>query len=151
MTVDPSLLISIDRTALSLSPLVCSGTNDGSPFGITDYAEPAMQARVSYLPDSRWAHGSQPNAWSWQQTILPFSVIANASTETAARAAIAELRAAVTQGLSFLVTVTVSDAAPEVWTCNPGSVTPAGSRTFSDLRHVDNEWAVSIPAYPVRS
>lgn len=151
MSVDPSLTISIDRSALTLDPLVCSGSRDASDFWITDYAEPAMQARVDYVPDSRWVHGSDPRAWSWQQTLIPFTVMANASTETEARAKVAELRAALTQGLTFEVTVSVSDADDEVWTCNPGSVSPVGSRTRTNMRFVNDEWAVSIPAYPVRS
>lgn len=149
--IDPTLTISIDRTALSLSALVCSGKRDGSPLLLTDYAEPAMQARVGTSPDSEWVHGSQALSWAWQQTILSFSVMADASTEAAARAVIAELRAAVTQGLNYSVTVSVSDADAETWRCQPGSVTPAGSRSLADMRRPVNVWNVTLPCYPVRS
>lgn len=146
-----SLTISIDRTALDLDPLVLSGVDDANPLGITDYREPAMQSRIAFAPSSDYEPGDIPLAATWQQTVLAFAVAPRVSTEAEARALIAELVAAVSQGLTYLVTVTVDSAAPEVWTCNPGSVEPVGGRTFADLNKHDPEWAVSLPCHPIRA
>ena len=149
---DPvSLTISIDRTSMSLTPLLLTGHDDASRvLSVSDYSEPPLQARITYAPDGD-AHGSMALGWSYQQTLLGFSVFKeSAASETAARAAIAELAAALGR-LSYTVTITVGDAAPETWTCDPGSIAPAGGRSFNDLKTYDNAWAVTIPAYPIRS
>ena len=148
--IDPSLTISIDRTALSLSPLVLVAEN-ATDLGLTDYAEPALLPRVSYAPTSDFQHGDVPLGWGWQQTLLNFSFLTIADTEAESRALVDAVRNAITQGLEYEVTVTASDAAAEVWTCNPGSLTPAGARTLVNMRHVRPVWSVSLPCYPVRS
>ena len=144
--------ISIDRTSLSLSALVLKGHDDGSlALGVTNYSEPAMQARVQYAPSSGYLHGEQPLGWSWQETMLNFGVVTfNQASESASRALLAELRAAITQ-FSYVTTVTVDDADPEGWLCRPGSLSPAGGRSHIDLTHHNPEWAVAIPCHPVRS
>lgn len=149
---DPtSLTISIDRTSLSLSPLILTGHDDPTRvMSVADYMEPALQARINYAPTGD-GHGDMPLGWSWQESLLNFSVfLENAASESAARAAVATVVAAVSR-LSYTATVTVNGASPETWTCRPGSVVPAGDRTTSDLRTHANVWAVSIPVYPVRS
>lgn len=148
--VDPSLVITIDRTSLSLSPLVLSAA-PGSELGIFDYTEPAEQTRVEYAPQSRIVDGATSIGAALQQTILPFSFLTLVDTETESRALVAEVRAAVKQSPTFEVTVSVSDAADETWTCDPGSVTPTGSRTFVNLTHPRPIFAVDIPCYPIRS
>lgn len=148
--VDPTLTISIDRTVLSLSPLVFVGQGDGE-LGIEDYREPAIQPRVSYAPSSEWQHGEIAMGWSYQQSILEWSFFTDVDTESESRALIAAVRAAVTQGINFEVTVSVSDADDEVWVCNPGSVSPTESRTYLNMRTPDPVWNVSLPCYPVRS
>lgn len=148
----PTFAISIDRTSLSLPALEMSG-NDGAatPLKVTTYREPAMQARVKYAPSSEYEHGDVALAWSWQQTVLSFEVTTRgAATETAARAAVAELVAAVAR-LSYTVTVTPDDAAPETWACDPGTVAPRDDRSLVDLTHHSSVWVVTIPAHPVRS
>jgi hypothetical protein len=133
------------------TPLVMDGSEAGaSALGVTAYTEPAVQPRVSYAPTSPYLHGEAPLGWSYQQTLLSFSVapIAPAS-EAAARALIETLRAAVTR-MSFTVTVNVNGAGNEVWACHVGSVTPAGGRDSVNLRDHNPEWNVSIPCYPVR-
>jgi len=147
---DPTLIVSIDRTSLSLSPLVLSGTNDATELGVTGYVEPAIDWRIRYAPDSDYAHGSTALSAALQQTVLNFDAVTDqATTETAARALIAELRTALGQ-FAFAVTVTVGDAAPEVWSCNPGSV-GAAARNYVDLRDHNAIYPVSIPCHPVRS
>ena len=146
-----TLLISINRTSLSKAVLVLSGSVDGYSLGITDYTEPAVQPRVTYAPDSAYAHGSVPLASVMQDTVVGFAVCTtDAVTESASRALIAELREAVGQ-FQFTVTVTVGAAPAETWACHTGSVTPVGSRTTVDLANYDPEWSVVIPAQPIRT
>lgn len=147
----PTLLISIDRTLLSLSPLVLSGSDDANALGISGYQEPAMQPRVSYAPDSGWVDGDAALSWKWQQSILGFNAFPSATSEVSARALHAELVAAVTQGLEFPVTVTVDDADPETWICNPGSVVYVEGRDFPDLLRHNAVWSVILPCHPIRS
>lgn len=149
---DPvSLTISIARTSMSLPALVLTGHDDASRvLSVSDYTEPALQARITYAPDGD-THGSLALGWSYQQAILGFSVFKeSAASEAEARAAIAELAAALGR-MRYTVTITVNDADPEAWTCDAGSIAPAGGRSFNDLKTHDNAWAVTIPAYPVRS
>lgn len=143
-----TLIITIGRASLGKTPLVLSGSEDGTPLGITGYTEPAENPRVTYAPDSAYANGSTPLAVTWQQTIVGFDVCTtDAATESAAKALIAELREALRQ-FSFPVTVEVGDAPAETWACHPGSVTPAGGRTTVDLANHDPQWSVVIPAQP---
>ena len=148
----PTFDISIDRTGMTPStPLVMSGNNDASTaLKVVSYREPAMQARIRYAPTSDYEHGDIPLAWSWQQTLLSFEVTTRgATTEAAARAAVAELVAAVAR-LSYSVTVTVDGAAPETWACNPGTVAPRDDRNRVDVTHHSSVWVVTIPCHPVR-
>jgi hypothetical protein len=148
--VDPTLVISIDRTSLSLSPLVFSGTPGVGELGIVDYAEPAMQPRTRYAASSDYEHGDEPRGWTWQQTILGWDFVTDATvSETESRALVAEVRTAIAR-LRYSVTVTVAGAPAETWLCNPGSL-PAVPRKRPDL--VDNNvvWPLSLPCNPVRT
>lgn len=145
-----ALLISIDRSSLpgSLPPLVLSGNDDGTALGVTNYTEPGRQSRVAYMPDSRDVDGSEPLSASWQQAMLSFDLITDsAADEAESRALLREVIAAVGQ-LSFETTVTIGNAAPEVWRCDAGSVLPTGPRTLEDLEGSDPEWSVTIPCKP---
>lgn len=150
--VDPTLTISIDRSALTLSPLVLKGhPATDLTLGVTDYTEPAMQARIAYAPTSAYLHGETPLGWSYQETMLNFSVATfNQATEAASRGLVAELLAAITQ-FSYVTTVTVDGAPAEGWRCRPGSLVPVGRRSMADIAHHIPEWAVSLPCHPVRS
>lgn len=153
MSTSPTLTISIDRTGMAGSPgpLVLTGAKaTTTTLGVTEYAEPAVQARVQYAPTSVWTHGETALGWSYQQSLLAFSVVPVGADEDDGRAAITELRAALSR-LSFTVTVTVDGAPAETWTCDAGTVEPAGSRTLADLRYNTPTWNVSVPAYPVRA
>lgn len=143
-----SLLIEIDRASLSLADLVLSADNDVNELGVTNYVEPAMQARIRYAPSSDYVHGDVALAVAYQQSLLRFDVITDqAATETESRALLAVLKTALRQR-QFNVTVTVDDADPEVWACVAGSIAPAEGRTFADLRDHDPEWTVTIPCHP---
>jgi hypothetical protein len=147
----PTFEISIDRASLSTTPLVMSG-NDGAATSlkVTTYRAPAMQARIRYAPSSEYVHGDTALAWSWQQTILAFEVTTRgAATEAAAKAAVAELVAAVAR-LNYTVTVT-EDGVAETWACDPGTVAPRDDRNRVDLEHHSTVWSVTIPCHPVRS
>lgn len=135
----------------SPAPLVLTGHAEPTRFlSVSDYQEPALQPRITYAPESD-VHGDLPLGWSYQQSILGFNVFyEGGSSETVMRAKIAELVAALGR-LSFTTTVTVNDADPEAWTCNPGSVTAVGGRTRTDMRLYNPVWSVAIPVYPIRS
>lgn len=151
MPTNPSLTITIDRASLSLADLVMTASAGYTGLGIVNYTEPAMQSRILYAPSSAYIPGDVALAATWQQTSLNFDVVApRVSTETQARAAIAELLTAIYR-LQFPLTVSVSDADGETWTCDAGSVAPLGSRTYVDLRYHGPVWGVSIPCHPVRA
>jgi hypothetical protein len=141
------LTVSIDRTSLSLSPLVFSATADANPLGLAAYTPPARQARVIYAPDSINIHGSEALGMSWQQALLNFDWFRESTTEAQLQAAYAEVVAAVEQ-FSYLVTTQVSDAPAEVWRADPGSVTPS-QRDYADLANLSPVYSVSIPVYPI--
>lgn len=145
-----TLTISISRTSLGLSPLVLSGSDDGTTLGVMSYQPPPLQARVEYADDVPGVHGSEAVGWSWQQSVLGFDFVADVATEAEAQAAKAELVAAVSQ-FSFTVTTQVSGAPAEGWSANPGSVVSASSsgRTTLDLVYVWPAWSVAIPVYPI--
>lgn len=147
--IDPTLTISIDRTSLSLAPLVFSAKIDGTALGIAGYQPPARQARLTYAPDSMNVHGSEAIAASWQQAILGFDWFRESTTETQLQAAFAEVVAAVEQ-FSYTVTTQVSGAPAQVWAADMGSCAPS-ARSFADLANVSAVFAVSIPVYPIAS
>lgn len=148
MTV--ALTITIDRTGLSLSPLVLSGVDDDHDYGITAYQPPALQARVGYMPDSGDIDGSEAISSSWQQSLLGFSFVPDhADDETDVQASYAEVAAAVGQ-FSFTVTTQVSGAPAQVWSADRGSIAlAAGSRSYLDLTAVPPVYSITIPVYPV--
>lgn len=128
--------------------LVLSGSSDANPIGITNYMEPAVQARIRYAPDSDDIEGSVSLTRTWQQTFLQFDVVTDQeSTEAESRALLAELRAALGQ-FRFTATVVVDGAPAEAWACDTGSMVPKGARTLMDLEHHDPVWSVQIPCRP---
>jgi hypothetical protein len=142
--------ISIDRSSLSLTPLVIKSDRT-TGLTLVSYREPAMQPRIKYAPTSDWQHGDLALGFTYQQVVLSFQVAARtAASEAVARSAIAELVAALGR-LSYLVTVTLAGAPAETWTCDPGAVVAVDDRQYADLAHHDPAWQISIPAYPVRS
>lgn len=147
---DPTLTVSISGTTDDPDPLVLTGHADPSRYlSISDYSEPAMQTRVSYLTSDDLP--DMPLGWTWQTPTLGFNVFYDGMvSEATMRARVATLLSRVAR-LSYEVTVTVGDADPETWTCQPGSVVPVGGRTLSDLRRFDLLWSVTIPVYPIRS
>ncbi len=145
---DPTLTISIDRTPLSLDPLVMLGHGTAAGLGVSDFTEPGFVSDVTYAPESRYIDDSFALATKWGQSQLGFAVFPYAApTESQARAWLRELVAA-THRLSYPVTVTIGDAS-ETWTCKPGSIVPLGSRDLVNLRNRKPVWSVALPCHPV--
>ena len=146
--------ISTDRSGMpgSLAPLVLNGSVDGSYRRLTAYSPPALQSRVTWMPDSDFVEGSEAIGAVWQQSMLGFSVQIEAATETLVQAAYAEMVAAWSQ-FSFTVTTQLSGAPAQVWAANRGSIQLADStgRTFADVHNLNPVYAVTIPVYPIAS
>lgn len=142
--------ITIDRTSLALEPLVLHGDSAGE-VGVVSYTEPAMQARITYAPDSPHMAGSVPLAATWQQTVLGFDFVTDrAATEAESRAQVAEILQAIGQ-FRYDTTVVVDGATPETWRCDMGSMVPAGPRGLTDLQNHNPVWQASLPCNPIRS
>ena len=144
-----NVLVSIDRTSLSLPPLEVSGEDDARVLGLTSYQEPGLIWRVQYMPDHPDVHGSEPLSASLQQGIISFGLLPNVADEAALRAALIEFEQAVSR-FSYEVTTTVGNAAPRVWRAHVGSVQP-DARTFENLLGTDPVAGVTIPVYPIAS
>lgn len=127
-------------------------TDRSSALTIVTYREPARVPKVIYSDIAGNQHGDGiPTEWAYQEASHNASLAArDAASETAARAALAELIASLGR-LVYPVTVTIGDAAGETWDCRPGSVIPAGDREYADLRYHDPTWNVVIPCFPLRS
>lgn len=148
-----SLTISLSRTELpgSLPALVLSGSDDANALGVRNYVRPGRVARLGWAPPSKYAHGDQALNSTLAQSLLQFDVVTDqATTESASRASLALLEAALGQ-FAFTATVTVNGATAEVWACNTGSIVPVGSRTEFDMAGFDPTFSVSIPCHPVPS
>lgn len=147
-----TLIVSINRASMGGAPeLVLYGHGNLPGLAVEGYTEPAMRPRTTYAPDSDWVNGSMPLSMVWQESILGFTVFADAAaSEAEARSWIADLVQALGR-LRYPVTVTVGDAAPETWVCGPGTVAPAGGRSRADLQDHNNVWEVTIPCQPIRS
>lgn len=149
---DPTLVISIDRTDMTLPALVFRGTPGSGELGITEYTEPAMQPRNRYASPSHYYDGEEILGAAWQNAILGWDFVTDeAADEEESRELIAEVRAAISR-LEYEVTITVDGAPDEVWLVQGyGTLTPAGARTRANLVDHDPVWAVTLTAYPTRT
>lgn len=136
---------------MSLDPLIlCGHDNPARLLSVSSYREPAMQPRINYAPTGD-DHGDVPLSWSYQETLLGFNAFAeDATDEDDLDSRIAELTAALGR-LIYPVTVTKNGGTPVTWTCRAGAVAPTDDRTSADLQDHTAMWAVTIPAYPIRS
>jgi hypothetical protein len=148
--VDPTLTITVSRTSLSLPALVFSGTLDSNVLGVVGYQQPALQWRLGYMPDSADVHGSEALSAAYQQAILGWDWARDgATTETQLQASRVEVAAALAQ-FSYTITTQISGAPAEVWRADPGSQVPS-ARTYVDLAHLSQVFAVTVPVYPIAS
>lgn len=146
-----TMSISVDRSGLSLSPLVFSGRRDGATLGITAYNEPAMIARNRYATSSDYEDGDDILGTTLQQGVLAWNFITpEVTTEQEHRTLVAAVREAVAQ-LQFNVTVIVDGADAETWRCDRGNLSPVAGRSRTDVRVHLAEWVVAAPCYPVRT
>ncbi len=145
----PTLTITISQTG---DDLVLSGTPGVGDLGVTRYSPPALQARLTYMPDSPSIHGSEATGAAWQQSLLTFDWVPDtASDEGDVAASYADVVAAISQ-FEFTVTTQVSDAAAEDWLANSGSIQlVGGSRGYVDLANHNPVYSVTIPVYPIAS
>lgn len=147
---DVPVLITISRAveAGGPDPLVLSGTIDSNALGVTQFARPGLNARITYAPDSRYFDGSQDTAVAWDQSVLAFSWVADqAEDETEGQASYWEVAAALAQR-RFDVTTQVEEAPGEVWRAKRGSIIP-DARSYSDLVNHNPAYAVTIPVHPI--
>lgn len=143
-----TLTITLSRLELPPLPsLVLSGSDDANAIGITNYQEPARQARILYAPESAHIPGSTKLASTWQQTFLGFDIVTDqATTEAASRTLIQSVLAAISQ-FAYSATVVVDGAPAEVWACDPGSMV-GPSRSYQSMQGHDPVWSVLIPCKP---
>jgi hypothetical protein len=141
-----TLTISIDRTDMSLTPLVMSADTSADAIGIASYTEPALLVEISYGDASGNYDGEYPLRWRRPNTFHRFDVITDlATTEAFSQAAMLALVAA-TSRLRYLTTVTIGNSV-KVWTCFPASFS-APERTLNDVRDHDVLWTVTLPCHP---
>lgn len=143
-----SLTVTIDRTGLSLSPLVLSGTDDSTDLGVVNFTRPGEQMRLSQMPDSMATHGTEFTGASLQQGILSFDYVIDRADDEADVQTFRRAVSAAVQQFSFAVTTQEGNAAAEVWSANAGSVAPL-SRVYTDLANNNPVLNVSIPVYPI--
>ena len=146
--INPTQTITVSRTSLSLSPLIFSGTLDANVLGVVGYQPPALQWRLGYMPDSADVHGSEPVSAAYQQSILGWDWVRDgATTETQLQASRVEVAAALAQ-FSYTITTQISGAPAEAWQAESGNQVPS-ARTYVDLAHLSQVFAVTVPVYPI--
>jgi len=154
MPVDTSLVISIDRTGMAGSPaaLVFRGTRGTGSLGIVGYTEPAEEPLNRYATKSDYDDGQEPRGATMLNSILGLDFTTDAAaSEAASRLLIAEVRLAIRR-LRYAVTVTTAGATAEVWAVRGyGSLTPAGPRSYADLKGHNPVWSLSLPVNPNRT
>lgn len=141
--------VSIDRTSLSLSPLVI----DTDGFG-TYYVDSAGLGRVgrtvreTVATSSPFVHGILVTGSVYDDAALPLVVRVQASTTSALDTAVTALETALAQ-FSYSVTV-VMDGVTKVWTARPATI--QSTDALIDFARVTNhieDLTISIPVYPV--
>ena len=147
MTVEFTL--SIDRTSLSLTPLVLSGVDDASVWGVLAGWQMPGKDAVVIRASSPLTHGSTPTHWKWQDAVMSGEVAAQAASTGALAAAIADLEAAIGR-LEYDVEVTRNGVPWGTWRCGPGSLTPS-PLDYVNLRDDQQAFSLTIPCFPVAS
>ena len=141
-----TLTISVDRTSLSLGPLVFSANDDANVWGIMPgYQQPGLvpETRVASSP---LTHGEVATRFKWQQALHQFDAFPNVASAAALTAAKAEVRAALGR-LSYSVTVTENGQAT-IWDCQPGSFMPSPI-DYPELDALHPAFAITIPCHPI--
>lgn len=105
----PTASVSIDRTSLSLSPLVISNTPGGTVW-LEDFQLPAFAARKRYAPDSAHVPGSRLLTATLEAAELPLTINVRGASPAATATLQAEVEAALSQ-FSYDLTLTVDGVA----------------------------------------
>lgn len=141
-----TLTVSIDRTDLSLSPLVFSAVEDGTTWGILPgYQMPGLVPQVR-TATSNFVHGEVATGWTWTQARITFDAAPDVESAAALLAAVDEVRAALGR-LSYSVTTTWNGAA-QTWTAMPGACQPS-TIDAPELDANQPVYSITIPVYPV--
>ena len=141
-----TLTVSVDRTDLSLSPLVFSASDDGTPWGILPgYQMPGLVPQVRTAA-SDFTHGEVATSWKWTQARIAFDAFPDAASGAALLAAVDEVRAALGR-LSYSVTTTWNGSAL-TWAAMPGACEPSGVDA-PELDANQPVYSITIPVYPV--
>ena len=137
--------LSIDRTSLSLPPLVLHGDRQAGWCLMPGWQMPGQQARIAYAA-SPYLHGDVATDWTWQQGVMSGDVLPVAEDRADLDAIVSELRTALGR-LSYDVTVEWNGVS-ETWRCDPGSMSPS-SLTWISIGRNEPVYSLSIPCYPL--
>jgi hypothetical protein len=111
--------LSIDRTGLSLSPLVLANNPAGAYVYPEDgLAQPNFEMRRTYAPDSRYTPGRLLLGAVLDGTTIPLTVTVRGTSAANLLARKAELEAAVAQ-FAYTVTMTVAGVEVGAWPADP--------------------------------
>lgn len=144
--------VSIDRSSLSLSPLLL--TDDSPTYRLTDngLGEPGFTWRETLMPDSGDVRGSELIAAVLERSSLPLEVLVMGSTSADLKTSVLALRDAVWQ-FSYATTVTV-DGQSDTWAgCGPAAWSLSdGKVDHSHVAQFFRVYTITIPLYdPVAS
>ena len=139
--------VSIDRTSLSLSPLVIDD-NPASTYRIAQggLSRPTITPRETNAPDSRYFEGTELLAVTREQTRVPVKVIVQGASWAAVESAVDALDAAVWQFM-YDVTVTV-DGVAKTWYCTPAIPVPSGLIEPENVSQFFDVFDLDIPCKP---
>lgn len=141
----------MSTASLTLSgdtPLVFSGTEDGTAFGLSALTLPAFAPRASYAPAGRWMHGQIQTAAVWEQTSIGALVTIEGSTESVLAANRAIVKAALGR-LTYTAT-TMKNAVTQAWVADWGSMVLAEDITLPNLTGLYEVYRLVIPVHPTR-
>lgn len=143
--------LSIDRTGLSLSPLVLNNDPFTGAFTYPEdgLAEPVFPPRVSYAPDSQWIPGRLALGSVLDAGSIPLSVYVRGTSAANLQTLKVELLTALVQ-LSYDVTMTVDGVEVGTWPAFPASVAWGVVDHGMAQRHLALA-TISIPVNPVEA
>ena len=137
--------LSIDRTSLSLTPLVIGNYPDGLWLPESGLGRPSKQWRRETVR-SRFVHGDVQTQATLEHSSLPFTIYAQAATTAALRTLQDELEAALFQW-AFDATGT-EDGEALTYACDCADVSWGDFDSGMVRAHIAKA-TVTIPCYPV--
>ncbi len=143
----PTASLTIDRTDMSLSDLVFSGSN-GSELGLIDLSEPVMIPRTEYASDGRYIDGAVAVASTWDLTAIAAVVELKYTSASALQAGYEALVAALAR-ITFEVTITKNGDAVTYETQGRCGIAPAKNLDRLDLSRTTQLYNLTFPVNPV--